>query len=119
MVRSHREEMVDTFIASIPTMQTDIALLKQDMSTVKKQGETLIETIESLSVVTKTEFDEHRNSVEGRLHAIEKYHEDTKPGVKFINTLVSKWLTFLSILLLASAVIALIGKFVPLTNIPL
>lgn len=109
-----QEEMVNTFVASIPTMQTDIALLKQDMSAVKKNGETLLTKIDGLSVVTKTEFEKYKEEVDERFNAIEKYNTENKPGVTFANALVSRWTTFLVLLLLVAAVVALVGKFIPI-----
>lgn len=108
-----QEEMVNTFVASIPTMQTDIALLKQDMSAVKKNGETLLTKIDGLSVITKTEFEKYKEEQDERFKAIEKYQEDNKPGVTFANALVSRWTTFLVLLLLTAAVIAAVSHFVP------
>jgi hypothetical protein len=109
-----QEDMVNTFVASIPTMQTDIALLKQDMSAVKKTGETVLSRIDELSVVTKADFEKYKQDVDERFDKIEKYNTDNKPGVTFANALVSRWTTFLVLLLLTAAVIALVGHFIPI-----
>tara|TARA_B100001250_G_scaffold140014_1_gene119925 strand:- start:797 stop:1150 length:354 start_codon:yes stop_codon:yes gene_type:complete len=112
--KNRQEEMVNTFVASIPTMQTDIALLKQDISTVKKQGETVLERLDALSVVSKEEFYDYKKEIEEQLNEIHKYNNANKPGVAFANAIVSRWTTFLVLLILAAAVVALIGKYVPL-----
>ncbi len=112
--KNQQEEMVNTFVASIPTMQTDIALLKRDMSATKKNVETVLEKLDKLSVVTKADFDKYKEEVDERFKTIEKYNEDNKPGVTFANALVSRWTTFLILLLLTAAVIALVGHFIPI-----
>lgn len=109
-----QDEMVNTFVASIPTMQTDIALLKQDMSAVKKNGETVLTRLEDLSVVSKKDFEDYKTIVNTAIEELKQYNEDNKPGVKFSNALVSRWTTFLVLLLLTAAVIALIGHFIPI-----
>jgi len=120
-----QEEMVNTFVASIPTMQTDIALLKQDLSAVKKNGEDVLAKINGLSVVSKVDFDQFKqdeqkwkdeftDQMNKRFLATETYIQDKKPGINFSNALVSRWTTFLVLLLLAAAVVALIGHFVPI-----
>lgn len=123
--KQQTEEMVSTFVASIPTMQTDIALLKQDMSVVKKNGETVLERLDKLSVVSKVEFDEYKKEeqkwkedfmeqLNKRLETTEDFLDENKTGIKFANALVSRWVTFLVLLLLTAGVIALVGRFVPL-----
>ena len=126
--KQQTEEMVSTFVASIPTMQTDIALLKQDMSVVKKNGETVLERLDKLSVVSKVEFDEYKKEeqkwkedfmeqLNKRLETTEDFLDENKTGIKFANALVSRWVTFLVLLLLTAGVIALVGRFVPLGGI--
>ena len=126
--KQQTEEMVSTFVASIPTMQTDIALLKQDMSVVKKNGETVLERLDKLSVVSKVEFDEYKieeqkwkedfmEQLNKRLETTEDFLDENKTGIKFANALVSRWVTFLVLLLLTAGVIALVGRFVPLGGI--
>lgn len=116
-----RDDMVNTFVASIPTMQTDIALLKQDTGFLKDASRTqnqktdaIIERLDHLSVVSPDQFEKYKISVDVRFRALEKYNNDTKPGTAFSNALVSRWTTFLILLLLTAAVIALIGHFIPL-----
>ena len=122
--QQQQDEMVNTFVASIPTMQTDIALLKQDMSVVKTTNVTILDNIKNLSVVTKSEFEKYkaeaqkeRDAFELRLKALENENENNKPGVKFANALVSRWTTFLVLLLLTAAVIALVGRFIPVGSV--
>lgn len=122
--KQQTDEMVSTFVASIPAMQTDIALLKQDMSVVKKNGETVLDRLDRLSVVSKTDFEqykkdeikrqeEYEKKQDERFLEIEAFINDSKPGIKFANALVSRWTTFLVLLLLTAAVIALVGRFIP------
>lgn len=123
--KQQTDEMVSTFVASIPTMQTDIALLKQDMGVVKKNGETVLDRLDKLSVVSKTEFEDYKKdeqkwkeefmkALNERLEPTETFIEESKPGIKFANALVSRWITFLVLLLLTAAVIALVGRFIPI-----
>ena len=130
-----QEELVNTFVASIPAMQTDIALLKQDTTFLKQasatqntKSDTIIQTLGNLSVISKAEFEQYKKDEEEwketftesndkRFRIIEKYYEDNKPGIKFANALVGRWTTFLIFLLLAAVVIALIGRFIPVTNL--
>lgn len=122
--KQQTDEMVSTFVASIPTMQTDIALLKQDMGVVKKNGETVLDRLDKLSVVSKTEFDEYKKeeqkwkeefmeALDKRLEPTETFLDDNKQGVKFSQALVSRWVTFLVLLLLTAAVIVIAGRFIP------
>lgn len=123
--KQQTDEMVSTFVASIPTMQTDIALLKHDMGVVKKNGETVLARLDKLSVVSKTEFDDYKKeeqkwkeefmeALNERLKPTETFLDENKPGIKFANALVSRWVTFLVLLLLTAAVIALVGRFIPI-----
>jgi len=116
-----QDDMVNAFVASIPTMQTDIALLKQDTSFLKDaskqqniKSDAILDRLDKLSVVSADQFEKYRIDIEARFKALEKYNNDTKPGVNFSNALVSRWTTFLILLLLTAAVIALVGHFVPI-----
>lgn len=116
-----QDDMVNAFVASIPTMQTDIALLKQDTGFLKEaskqqsaKSDTILDRLDHLSVVTPEQFSKYQETVDTRFKGIEKYINDTKPGTSFANALVSRWTTFLVLLLLTAAVIALIGHFIPL-----
>lgn len=116
-----QEDMIGAFVASIPTMQTDIALLKQDTGFLKDSAKTqnqktdaIIDRLEHLSVVSPDQFEKYKNIVEVRFKALEKYQNDTKPGVTFANALVSRWTTFLVLLILTAAVVVLIGHFMPI-----
>lgn len=122
--KQQKDEMVSTFVASIPTMQTDIALLKHDMGVVKKNGETVLDRLDKLSVVSKAEFEEYKQEeqkwkedfmekLNKRLEATETFIDENKPGIKFANALVSRWVTFLVLLLLTAAVIVIAGRFIP------
>lgn len=123
--KQQTDEMVSTFVASIPTMQTDIALLKQDMGVVKRNGETVLARLNKLSVVSKAEFDDYKKeeqrwkdefmeALNERLKPTENFLDEHKQGIKFANALVSRWVTFLVLLLLTAAVIALVGRFIPI-----
>jgi hypothetical protein len=134
-IKQQQDEMVNTFVASIPAMQTDIALLKQDTSFLKAASteqtstqKVILKSIGDLSVVSKAEFTEYKKdeakrrkdehgTINDRLTALEQYNEDTSPGTKFSNALVSRWTTFLILLLLTAAVIALVGRFIPIGSI--
>lgn len=116
-----QDDMVTAFVASIPTMQTDIALLKQDTTFLKDASKTqsdkadaIIDRLDHLTVVTPEQFEKYKGEVDKRFKDLEKYNDDNKPGVAFANALVSRWTTFLVLLLLTAAVIALIGHFIPL-----
>lgn len=120
-----QEEMMSAFVTSIPSMQTDIALLKQDMGFVKKNGETVLQRLDQLSVVSKTDFEKYKQEeqkakedfmekLDERFKATENFIEENKQGIKFANALVSRWITFLVLLLLTAAVIALVGRFIPI-----
>lgn len=118
-----QDDMVSAFVASIPTMQTDIALLKQDTAILKDgtkansdKSDLILKTLGNMSVVSQQQFSKYQEDVDKRFLAIEKYNNDNKPGVSFANALVSRWTTFLVLLLLTAAVIALIGHFIPLGN---
>ena len=133
--KQQQDEMVSTFVASIPAMQTDIALLKQDTNFLKAASaqqntkqDTILKSIGDLSVVSKSEFDTYKKdrvtleqevaeAIHKRFLALEKYNEDTKPGTKFANALVSRWTTFLVLLLLTAAVIAIVGRFIPIGSV--
>lgn len=119
-----QDEIVNTFVASIPTMQTDIALLKQDMVSVKKNGESVLEKMDKLSVVSKDDFEDYKRveqkwkeefaeQIDTRFKTTETFVDDNKPGIKFANALVSRWVTFLVLLLLTAAVIVIVGRFIP------
>lgn len=120
-----QDDLVSAFVASIPTMQTDIALLKQDTGILKDsskknnaKSDMILEQLGKLSVVNPAQFDMYKGEVDTRFKVIEKYINDTKPGVAFANAIVSRWTTFLVLLVLTAAVIALIGHFVPIIALP-
>lgn len=126
-----QDELVNTFVASIPTMQTDIALLKQDTTFLKEasttqsnKSDTIIDRIGQLSVVTKSEFEDYKKeenawkeefvkTLDARFKPLEDYNDNNSPGVKFANALVSRWTTFLVLLILTAAVAVIAGKFMP------
>lgn len=130
-----QDEMVNTFVASIPTMQTDIALLKQDTSFLKvasatqnSKSDTIIESLGKLSVVSKADFEAYKKeevahktgtaeAIDKRFKLLEAFNEEHRPGIKFANALVSRWTTFLILLLLTAAVIALVGRFIPVGSV--
>lgn len=123
--KQQQDEMVNSFVASIPAMQIDIALLKQDTTILKNSSLTIIERLDKLSVVSKADFDKHiiddqkwrddfLKDIDARFNKIEAFINDSKPGIKFANALVSRWITFLVLLILVAATIALVGRFVPL-----
>lgn len=120
-----QDEIVNTFVSSIPTMQTDIALLKQDMVSVKKNGETVLDRLDKLSVVSKSDFEQYKrdeikwkedfmDQLDIRFKNTETFVEDNKQGIKFANALVSRWVTFLVLLLLTAAVVIIVGRFIPI-----
>jgi hypothetical protein len=115
-----KDDMVNAFVASIPTMQTDIALLKKDTKFLtdaaraqSDKSDAIIERLDKMSVVTPEQLDNYKKDVDARFKTIESYINSTKPGVAFSNALVSRWTTFLVLLLLTAAVIALVGHFIP------
>lgn len=115
-----QDEMINSFVASIPTMQTDIALLKQDTTFLKvasgtqnSKSDEIIKQLGTLSVVSKTDFEQYKKLMDDRLKLTEDYIASSKPGINFSNTLVNRWVTFLILLLLTAAIIAIVGKFIP------
>lgn len=130
--KQQQEEMVNAFVAAIPGMQTDIALLKQDTKTIKSsqvvangKSDQIIQRLDNLSVVSKADFDQFKlddkkwkddfeKAQDERFLKTETYIADKKPGINFSNALVSRWTTFLVLLLLVAAVVALIGHFLPI-----
>lgn len=130
--KQQKDDMVNNFIASIPTMQTDIALLKQDTSILKEgskkqsdKSDLILDRLDKLTVVTPVEFEKHKQDeqkwrddltkdLNDRFGKIDSYLNDTKPGIKFANALVSRWTTFLVLLLLTAAVVVLVGHFIPI-----
>lgn len=119
--KKQTDDMVSTFIASIPTMQTDIALTKQDTAFLKAEAskqstksDAIIERLDKLSVVSPVEFEKHKKEVDERFEKLEDYNAENKPGVAFANALVSRWTTFLVLLILIAAIVVGIGHIVPL-----
>lgn len=127
-----KDDMVNSFISSIPTMQTDIALLKQDTDFLKEASklqstktDAIIDRLDKLTVVTPAEFEKHRNdeqqwkesfakTMDERFGKIESFLSDSKPGISFVNALVSRWTTFLILLILIAAIVVGIGHIIPL-----
>lgn len=127
-----QDEMVNTFVASIPTMQTDIALLKQDTAFLKVasnsqsgKSDAILESLGKLSVVSKADFDSYKEkeekwkeefekAIDKRFKVTENYLSEAKPGITFANALVNRWTTFLILLVLTSAVVAIVGKYMPI-----
>lgn len=115
-----QDDMVNAFVVSIPGMQTDIALLKQDTQFLKEasrtqaqKSDTILDRLDHLSVVTPEQFETYKTTMDARVKLLEEYNDTNRPGVSFVNALVSRWTTFLVLLLLTAAVIVIAGKFVP------
>lgn len=116
-----QEDMVNTFVASIPAMQTDIALLKQDTTILKdssrashKKSDMILDRLDNFSAVSPDQFEKYKVTVDKRFAALEEFVSENKPGVTFASALVNRWTTFLILLLLLAAFVVGVGRFVPI-----
>ncbi len=105
--------------------QQDTAFLKTASQTQSQKSDAILKSVGDLSVVSKVDFDTYKKeeekwkedfalAMDKRFKKTENYLSDSKSGITFANALVSRWTTFLVLLILTAAVIVIVGKYIPI-----